>query len=135
MNPVTLVSTVVARKTAVHLGSRLEPNIATSTTMPAAMPIRLKIVCTTVNVGSDIPRSIADLLSRPGCTEMASARGIEGGETKSGIRDGAGQERGHERRPSLRSPVPAPRQAGLMFWLIRKRLPGSTAFLIAASRG
>ena len=45
-----------------------------------------------------------------------------------------GSTQGEKRRLSL-ARVHARPQAGLMFWLIRKRLSGSTAFLIAASRG
>jgi hypothetical protein len=41
MKPVTLVSTVVARNTAVHPGIRSEPSMPYSTRRPVAMPTRL----------------------------------------------------------------------------------------------
>jgi hypothetical protein len=42
-NPVTLVRMVVARKIAVHAGTRFEPNIAKRTTSPARIPIKLRM--------------------------------------------------------------------------------------------
>jgi len=43
MNPVTQLATVVIRKSAVVLGKCFAFNIASATTMPLTMPIRLMI--------------------------------------------------------------------------------------------
>jgi hypothetical protein len=43
--PVTLVRTVVTRNSAVTAGTRLPPIMPTTTTSPAAMPIRLMATC------------------------------------------------------------------------------------------
>ena len=61
MKPVTLVSTVVARNTAVAPSSLLSFSMPSSTTMPVAMPMRLITTCTIVKVTNDIPKIIARL--------------------------------------------------------------------------
>ncbi len=63
MKPVTLVSTVVARNSAVALSSFLSFSMPSSTAMPLAMPMRLITTCTTVKVTNDIPSIIARLQS------------------------------------------------------------------------
>jgi hypothetical protein len=57
--PVTLVSTVVARKIAVQPLSGLEPSMPMTTMAPAKIPIRLKMTWNRVNVDIDIPRIMA----------------------------------------------------------------------------
>ena len=49
-NPVTLVYTVVERKSAVHPSNGFAPSIPNNTTKPEAIPIRLKMTCTRVIV-------------------------------------------------------------------------------------
>jgi hypothetical protein len=56
MKPVTLVRTVVARNKAVQPDENVPRNMPIRTTRPAAMPIRLMIVCTVVNVEIDMPK-------------------------------------------------------------------------------
>jgi hypothetical protein len=56
-NPVTLVATVVARKTAVQPSRRLPATRPSTTTSPDAIPARLISMWTTVNVSSVIPRT------------------------------------------------------------------------------
>jgi hypothetical protein len=53
--PVTLVSTVVNRKSAVQLLSRLDESSPSRTINPDPMPTRLMITCTVVNVERDLP--------------------------------------------------------------------------------
>src|ERR1041385_709390 len=60
--PVTLVRTVVARKSAVMPSSRLPPNIPNNTTKPEAMPIRLMITWIKVYLARDMPKTIVGLL-------------------------------------------------------------------------
>src|SRR6476660_8439477 len=57
--PVTLVSTVVIRKTAVHPSSRLPVSMPHTTIRPVPMPIRLSATCTNVKVWIVIPRTMA----------------------------------------------------------------------------
>jgi hypothetical protein len=42
MSPVTLVATVVSRNMAVNRGKRIAASMASTTTIPEKMPIRLK---------------------------------------------------------------------------------------------
>src|SRR5712691_8075397 len=64
MNPVTLVNTVVARKSAVQPGSRCDLNMPPRTTTPEKIPSRLTTTCTAVNVEIDRPTIMVHLLSR-----------------------------------------------------------------------
>ena len=57
--PVRVVSTVVARKIAVRPGSSRPPTMASATTMPVTMAIRLMTTWTCVNVSNDMPRIMA----------------------------------------------------------------------------
>ena len=54
--PVTLVSTVVTRNTAVQVGIRSDLNSPYSTTKPVTIATRLIATCTMVNTASDIPK-------------------------------------------------------------------------------
>ena len=63
-NPLTLVSTVVARKSAVQPGSLRAHSMPTRAMIPVAIPMRLITTCTTVNVASDMPRIMTRLLSK-----------------------------------------------------------------------
>src|SRR6266850_3328265 len=49
-NPVTLVSTVVTRNSAVQPSSRFPPSSPNTTTNPEKIPIKLNTTCTNVNV-------------------------------------------------------------------------------------
>src|ERR1700686_4271767 len=49
-NPVMLVNTVLARKTAVQISNRFEANNPNTTTNPEKIPIKLNTTCTKVNV-------------------------------------------------------------------------------------
>src|SRR5882724_2612311 len=49
-NPVTLVSTVVTRNSAVQPSSRFPPSNPNTTTTPDKIPIKLSTTCTKVNV-------------------------------------------------------------------------------------
>jgi hypothetical protein len=62
-NPVTLVRTVVARKSAVQFVSSLERTMPITATSPETIPTRLKRTCTRVNVDGVIPRIIDGVLS------------------------------------------------------------------------
>ena len=53
-NPVTLVATVVIRKSAVHPSSCFPPRRPIRTTNPAPIPTRLSTKCTNVKVSSVI---------------------------------------------------------------------------------
>src|ERR1700686_4997225 len=66
--PVTLVKTVVARKSPVQPSRLLELNIPNRTTRPATMPTRLKTTWTKVKVDNDIPKIIAYSLSKTFCS-------------------------------------------------------------------
>ena len=57
-NPVSVVSTVVARKMQVQPTSRFPRSMPASTTRPVAMPMRLMITCTRVKVAIDNPKII-----------------------------------------------------------------------------
>src|SRR4029077_15234537 len=54
--PVTLVKTVLARKSAVQTRSRLPASMPQRTTTPANIPIRLKTTCSVVKADSDTPK-------------------------------------------------------------------------------
>src|SRR5271165_5496509 len=54
-NPVTLVNTVVTRKSAVRPLSRLAENIPNRTMNPETIPTKLMITCTWVKVERDMP--------------------------------------------------------------------------------
>src|SRR3954470_24121461 len=54
--PVRLVSTVVARKSAVQASDLFAFNRPNKTTKPDTIPIRLITTCTSVNVGVDRPK-------------------------------------------------------------------------------
>src|SRR6516162_10455441 len=56
--PVTLVSIVVSRKSAVMPGSRCEPKSPNRTTKPETIPIRLMMTCTIVKADRLIPRTM-----------------------------------------------------------------------------
>ena len=56
MNLVTLVSTVVARNSAVQPGIRCAPSMPYSTTRPETMPIKLMATCSLVKAAIDSPR-------------------------------------------------------------------------------
>src|SRR5580704_18841734 len=56
MNPVTLVSTVVVKNSAVRASSSFPPNKPNTTTNPERIPIRLMSTCTRVNVSRDRPK-------------------------------------------------------------------------------
>src|SRR5438067_337383 len=80
-NPVTLVSTVVARNSAVQPGSLLTLNMPNSTTMPDTIAIKLMITCTAVNVAIDILRIITRLLyivPSSGCSTGGNGGGKAG---------------------------------------------------------
>ena len=56
MKPVTLVSTVVARKISVRPPRWRPPSMPNSTMIPLAIPIRLMTTCSVVKLDMDIPR-------------------------------------------------------------------------------
>src|SRR5580704_18231024 len=58
-NPVTLVNTVVNRKSAVQPGEPLPPSQPNRTTAPEKIPIKLMITCSVVNVAVDNPKIMA----------------------------------------------------------------------------
>jgi hypothetical protein len=62
--PVTLVATVVARKSAVQPSSRFPVSSPKTTTNPDAIPTRLIKTCTRVNVDVVIPTIMSCILSR-----------------------------------------------------------------------
>lgn len=55
MKPVTLVSTVVERNSVVHFSTCFPASIPYTNTRPAAIPMRLRAVCTMVKVANDMP--------------------------------------------------------------------------------
>ena len=59
--PVTLVSTVVTRNTAVSTGKRLPPSMPSATTRPATIPIRLNTTCKVVKADSDNPSIMSSI--------------------------------------------------------------------------
>ena len=61
----TLVNTVLARKTAFQLSSRLEANNPNTTTNPDKIPIKLYTTCARVNVV--IPKIMIGVLSQMIC--------------------------------------------------------------------
>jgi hypothetical protein len=63
-NPVTLVKIVVARKSSVKPLNRRSVSMPSSTTTPEAIPMRLMMTCTVVNVDNDIPKIMTRILSR-----------------------------------------------------------------------
>ncbi|HEX3602655.1 MAG TPA: hypothetical protein VHU43_01090, partial [Steroidobacteraceae bacterium] len=58
MKPVTLVATVVIKKSVLVAGMSLAPSILTTATMPLTMAIKLMITCSCVKLAKDIPRII-----------------------------------------------------------------------------
>jgi hypothetical protein len=62
-NPVTLVATVVARKTAVHPLSRFPASSPKMTTNPEPIPTRPINTCTKVNVDVVMPKIMMHVLS------------------------------------------------------------------------
>src|ERR1700686_3945525 len=64
-NPVMLVNTVLARKTAVQPSNRFEANNPNTTTKPEKIPIKLNTTCTKVNVV--IPKIMMGILSEMIC--------------------------------------------------------------------
>src|SRR5580704_4418967 len=64
--PVTLVSTVVNRNSAVQPLGRLAESIPNTTMSPDPMPTRLMMTCTVVNVERDMPSIMLKVLSKQG---------------------------------------------------------------------
>jgi len=56
INPVTLVATVVMRKSAVHVGSLDALNMPNTTITPVNMPTKLKMTCSCKKADADIPK-------------------------------------------------------------------------------
>lgn len=65
-NPVTLVKTVVNRKSAVQPFIRLAESSPARTMSPDKIPIRLMITCTAVKVERDMPSIMTRVLSKQG---------------------------------------------------------------------
>jgi hypothetical protein len=61
---VTLVNTVVARKSTVQPSSLFDLNMPNRTMVPEKIPIRLKTTCTKVNEDVDRPKIMARLLEK-----------------------------------------------------------------------
>src|SRR5437588_9580956 len=71
-NPVTLVSTVLARKTAVQPATRFPESIPYATTNPARIPTRLITTCTSVNV--DMAPPLSRIPARPATRRLLRRR-------------------------------------------------------------
>ena len=72
MNPVTLVSTVVSRNSAVQTGRDLPAIIPMTTTKPVTIAMRLIATCNSVKVSSDMPRIM--ILPSPNADEPRQVR-------------------------------------------------------------
>ena len=70
-NPVTLVATVLTRKSAVQPSSRFQASSPNTTTNPEKIPIKLSTTCTKVNVV--MPKIMMPVPSKPsGCYDAAA---------------------------------------------------------------